>query len=171
MSILKKWWVWVIALVILIGAFAGGGNDNGESVVAPDEVAEEQQEEAQEEVEEDPGVTDEVLAEIGAGLEPQMESERDYGYDIYLDRVDYEGGSIEIWVDYQFTPEDIEYIEDQGEAFTWYTVDVILGGADEDIRLTNVTKLGEDEYIHWGTNRYSNGEYKWSEGSGSEVLE
>lgn len=155
-------------IIIILALLIGCGGDSP----PPEDVADDV------ELEEVEGVLSaEDVEKIKANVEQEFEEEKELtGEEYRLHDIEYDADAnqLNLTVDYQVDPilPAAELI-DTNEAWVWGIVEANLGilEKDFDVRVNAVTKIGEDEFIHWGSTRYSAGEYTWREGSGMDMLE
>ena len=172
----KRWWVWVVVGLLVIAMLGGGNGNDEESADEPEE-----QVEVVEEVEEEPkGVLSaEEVEVIKTKLVDEFEEEKELtGEEYRLHDIEYDidDEQLNIMVDHQVDPLlSKDELISTNEAWAWSIAEATPGISEKgfNIRITAVTKTGEEEFIHWGSTRYTHtdGEYTFREGEGMEILD
>ncbi len=171
----KRWYVWLIVGVFLVAVFSGGGEDIPSEVPLDDsqEMVNESESKDEETV-----LSLEDVENIKNRMEEEFEEEKEFTgeeYKLYSIEYDVKNNQLNLTVDYQIDPlPSAEELISTNEAWTWGIAEAMLGISEKDfdIRTTAVTKVGEDEFLYWGSTRYLyiTGEYTWREGSAFELL-
>lgn len=170
-SFWKRWWVW--AIVVLFVVVVAVSNWGEEKMVEPDEIKDMEENEREiAEAEMEAIVTEDIASEIEETLVSDFEKKKESGFNLNLHKLEYDAYKIEVWINYKFVPETTVYVSDQGERAIIYITEEILGEEAEnvDITVTNVSKIGEGEFIHWGTNYYQEGIHTFRIGPGAALL-
>jgi len=172
----KRWWVWVIVGLLVIVMISGGNGNDEEAADEPEE-----QVEVVEEVEEEPeGVLSaEEVEAIKTKLVEEFEEEKEFTGDEYMlhdIEYDVDDEQLNVTVDYQVDPIlSKDELISTNEAWTWGIAEAMpnISGKDFNIRITAVTNIGDDEFIHWGSTRYTytDEQYTFREGEGMELLD
>ena len=123
-------------------------------------------------------LSEEEVETIKANFEEEFELERELGYDFRLHSIEYDVGDeqLNITIDYQVDPIlPKDELISTNEAWAWKIAEATPNISEKDfnIRVSAVTKIGDDEFIHWGSSRYTytDGEYTFREGSGMELFD
>lgn len=158
--------------------------DNTEDETASND-EEEENEEAREENEEIEESDEEIeyskedIQNIESTIESRIDNDReDFGDEFYLHSFDYEENDniIEAWVDNQHDPiiDDPQDVEEWSETFAWSIAEAITDPEEltYDVSLLLVTKIEEDEFLHWGTTYFDrdSNSYRFSEGPAMELI-
>ncbi len=171
----KKWWVWVIAVLLLIGIFSAG-NDDEEPIAEP---VEEEVVEEEPEAEEEPVLSEDDVQTIASNFETHFEEEKELMGDEYrLHNIEFDAdeNQLNIMIDYQLDPVlSADDLIETNEDWTWQVAEAMPGISDKNfnIRVSAVTETGDDELIFWGSTRYisDSGEYTFRDGPGMEILD
>lgn len=182
----KKWWVWVIA-VLVIGGIINGATDPYDGDERQAEVEKEEAQEAeveanddgnnnsedeeQEQEEPEQYLSDDEVDSIESAVKEQIKSDQELG-DVYeLDKFEVEDDTVKLTIDLQQDPLPAKQeVIDYAEGMAWYTGEATT---DEDIKVmvTSITKFEEDEIILYGFADYSNGDTTFKEKEGLQILE
>lgn len=161
--IYKKWWFWAIIAFFVIGIIGNMGEDEEEVAAEPDQEEADDVEEVEEEPEEEDGLTDDEVGALEEGLAQQLEESED---DLSIYSFEYEDDEINVWVDMQNDPLPTGWeAEDIIADVTWYLAEQndVVEHPEYDVTALLVSQTGDDEFIHWLTEIYSNGDYDTTE--------
>lgn len=140
---------------------------------------EEVEEPEEKEEEEEPVLSEKEVQNIANGFEVEFEEEKELtGKEYRLHSIEYDavGNQLNIKVDYQVDPvlPKDELIR-VNEAWVWRIVEATPEVYEKDfnVRVSAVTKYGEDDFILWGSSRYTydTGEYTFRDGPGMVILD
>lgn len=119
------------------------------------------------------------ITAIQSRLQEAFDDEKEFaGHEFRLGNVEYDSAAnqLNITVDYQVDPVlPAEELIETNEAWAWLVAEAMPGISEKDfnIRVTAVTKVGDDEFIFWGSTRYTyrDGKYTFNPGPGMDLLD
>lgn len=150
------------------------GDDDEQAKEDPTVESENQNEVSEEEADEqseEAVLTDEDVKEIKTSTESGIETDREDGFEYYLDEFKYEDERITARIDIQEDPlATKEEVKDYAENVAWL-IGSLIDNDTVGVSVIATTKFDDDEYVIYGTATYNDGDTEFQEEDGMQLLE